>query len=450
MALVGGASDPSLSFLEGRYVKLKVTLRDFEITVVEKEVSDEWHRARRASRQADTPQLEYCMTIKNMIELPIVKDLPEASLPAYIGAMGSKAAQTLLMIRSKVPHQISCIDTTNLDFSLALPFYFYNKHIKSCCKEELKSFLDEEKRSGGLSNEEVRAALGTIKFLIEDSPMPPACAKMIENLCNLLSAWRQSGLDQKSSGVIFRSSTNVEDIPGFNGAGLYESLHISWDDAMDPGKLCSTIRSVWASTWNFRGFQERSVFGMNQEDVYMGILVQPFFGKAQVHCNGVAVTAHPFRSDFPGYFINAQVAGKAVTDNQGTPEQIIVWRYNRSYHGIIIALSNDLHSDLIFTDAAEPEKMSSSSEVPPGVDLLTKADVANLSAVLATMEDIVVDPEKDVYVKGTWKFISKQCIDVEFLLLQKMATTQGRSLVILQCRPFTKNYYHDDDGAAAH
>lgn len=77
---------------------------------------------------------------------------------------------------------------------------------------------------------------------------------------------------------------------------------------------------------------------------------------------------------------------------------------------------------------------------------MSKADLFNLHNVLMTMEDAAVDPEKDKYIEGTWKLISKQCIDVEFLLLKKQAPGgQGAHCIsVLQCRPFTKTYYHDD------
>lgn len=262
-------------------MKLKVTLRDFHLSEATQAESDSWHQARRAERQASVPQLQSCLTVTNLIDFAELKSLPDTSLTPFIGAMGSKAAQTLQMLRSGIPHSMDYVDTTNLDHCLAIPFYHYKKHVKSSCGSEIESFIKEERAAGGLSAQDVRAALGTIRFLIEDAPLPPKCTRMIEILSNTLSAWRQSPLAQRSSGVILRSSTNVEDIEGFNGAGLYESLFISWEDAMDPGRLCATVRSVWASLWNFRGYQERSVFGMNQEEVFMGILVQPFFGKDQ-------------------------------------------------------------------------------------------------------------------------------------------------------------------------
>ena len=45
-----------------------------------------------------------------------------------------------------------------------------------------------------------------------------------------------------------RSSTNNEDLPGFSGAGLYDSTtHHPLE-----GHLSKSIKQVYASLWNFR------------------------------------------------------------------------------------------------------------------------------------------------------------------------------------------------------
>lgn len=41
--------------------------------------------------------------------------------------------------------------------------------------------------------------------------------------------------------------------------------------------------------------------------------------------NGVGITRNPFRNDYPAHFLNVQVSGHAVTDGQGTPEQLLVY-----------------------------------------------------------------------------------------------------------------------------
>ena len=45
-----------------------------------------------------------------------------------------------------------------------------------------------------------------------------------------------------------RSSTNNEDLPGFSGAGLYDSS----THRPDEGHLSESIKQVYASLWNYR------------------------------------------------------------------------------------------------------------------------------------------------------------------------------------------------------
>ena len=50
-----------------------------------------------------------------------------------------------------------------------------------------------------------------------------------------------------------RSSSNNEDLPGFSGAGLYDSK----TQHPDEGHISKSVKQVFASTWNFRAFRER-------------------------------------------------------------------------------------------------------------------------------------------------------------------------------------------------
>lgn len=93
-----------------------------------------------------------------------------------------------------------------------------------------------------------------------------------------------AGILKRSDGIIFRSSTNVEDIPGFNGAGLYLSEALPSQDCTAK-KMADVIKRVWASVWNYRGYVERELFGIVQEEVKVAILVQPWFSKKVQRCN---------------------------------------------------------------------------------------------------------------------------------------------------------------------
>ena len=57
--------------------------------------------------------------------------------------------------------------------------------------------------------------------------------------------------------VRFRSSSNTEDLPGFNGAGLYTS--ISGQIENEERAIDDAIRTVWASLYLQRAYDERDI-----------------------------------------------------------------------------------------------------------------------------------------------------------------------------------------------
>jgi len=55
--------------------------------------------------------------------------------------------------------------------------------------------------------------------------------------------------------VRFRSSSNSEDLPNFNGAGLHTSTSA---ELGDPERtVANALRVVWSSLWNTRAYEER-------------------------------------------------------------------------------------------------------------------------------------------------------------------------------------------------
>lgn len=117
-----------------------------------------------------------------------------------------------------------------------------------------------------------------------------------------------------------RSSTNNEDLEGFNGAGLYDST----THRPDEGHLGESIKKVWASLWTLRAFEERSFYRVIHEATYMGVAVHPNFDDERV--NGVAVTHNVLDERFPGFYINAQVGELLVTNPEPgeVPEEWVV------------------------------------------------------------------------------------------------------------------------------
>lgn len=117
-----------------------------------------------------------------------------------------------------------------------------------------------------------------------------------------------------------RSSTNNEDLPGFNGAGLYDS----YTHRPDEGSLHKTVRKVWASLWNFRAFEERDFYRIDHFAAAMGVLLIP--NTDDELANGVAVSKNLIDPNWRGYYVNVQKGEELITNPDLTviPEEFLI------------------------------------------------------------------------------------------------------------------------------
>lgn len=118
--------------------------------------------------------------------------------------------------------------------------------------------------------------------------------------------------------VFVRSSTNAEDLPGLNGAGLYDSV----PNVRGLPGVVAAVKQVWASVWNLRAFDERMHFGVDHTSVFGAVLV---LEGVNATAAGVLITANVFnegRSE--AYTINAKSGlGIGVVEGTDVPEQIL-------------------------------------------------------------------------------------------------------------------------------
>jgi hypothetical protein len=113
--------------------------------------------------------------------------------------------------------------------------------------------------------------------------------------------------------IRLRSSTNSEDLPVFNGAGLYES--VGFDVADSDPKLKKKLLQVMASLWLERAFWERELFGINHGAVGMAMLINPAF--SDEYANGVVIgSVEVAGANTVGFrtWINAQKGEASVTN----------------------------------------------------------------------------------------------------------------------------------------
>ena len=102
----------------------------------------------------------------------------------------------------------------------------------------------------------------------------------------------------------YRSSTNNEDLPGFNGAGLYDSKTQHPEETEEDG-ISKSLKQVYASLWNFWAFTERDFHHIDHVTAAMGVLVHPNYLDELL--NGVAVSFDPVTDRDGSYYVNSQI-----------------------------------------------------------------------------------------------------------------------------------------------
>lgn len=214
-----------------------------------------------------------------------------------VSLVGGKAANFAELLKVKVDKKPLPLP----EGAFAIPFYYYYQHLqRNGITAQLDSILDN---STVLNDPKLLdKKLKQIRDRIKDAPLDPVFLKEV------MAKLQANG--KEFVNYRFRSSTNAEDVKGFNGAGLYDSKTGSLTDISKPVE--KAIKGVWASLWDERAFAERQYFKIDQHSVAMGLLVHRAFGEEL--SNGVAVTRHMYRDNYPAYTINAQVGEISVVN----------------------------------------------------------------------------------------------------------------------------------------
>ena len=129
---------------------------------------------------------------------------------------------------------------------------------------------------------------GGVQYMVRHAALPPAFkAELAKLLPQHFAAY------SAEQGLRFRSSSTVEDIEGFNGAGLYDSSTGFLTPRKAVGKepkrpsVADAVRKTWASYFSAEAFEERHQNHIDHLAADMGVLVHARFDDEMEQSNGV-------------------------------------------------------------------------------------------------------------------------------------------------------------------
>lgn len=330
---------------------------ELEITLISKEQFDTWSVLQEPAEIVVPPiDLGATPTVLSLTELAETID-SEADVAALRPAIGGKSAGFLALIGAS--------GVTTPDSPLAITVAPYFRHL-SLIETELEAMLADsdfqmdvrlrflllegpEEFAEVYTSESATAAAAAF-----DDDHPEGPLRTILDADGFMNLFRDAAIGDTDlseitgaletnfaplselQGLRFRSSSSVEDIEGFSGAGLYDSNtgfidpELQEDEDDHKKTIERTIKKTWASYWSFEAFEERRLENVNHRSGGMGVLVHPRFDDLLEVDNGVAtMMLLPEGNDLRAVLIiNVQAGDVSVTNPEaGTdvlPEQILV------------------------------------------------------------------------------------------------------------------------------
>jgi hypothetical protein len=338
-------------------------------------------------KRADNSQLdEYQKRLKQRLD--VMKPRSDLSI-TKLANLSEQRASSVIAYGAKSANLGELIHARLAGFSVppgfTIPFYYYDQ------------FLRENKLDDAMF-----AMLNDQKFVHDPAYRRAYLTRMRDqfqkgNVNAQLRAevLRRAHADFPGKGVFARSSTNSEDLPNFNGAGLYTTMpNLRTDDQLIEG-----IKSVWASVWNFEAYEARERAGIDHTKIYMAVLIQEGINSES---SGVMITADPFNRrpdpiDRGSIYISAKRGlGMKVVEGQRIAEQVV---FRPIANSVQVLTRSEEDSLLTFDDHGGIKEIPISGER----QVLTDDVVRRLAAAAEKIRQVFHGKDQDIewaYMKG--------------------------------------------------
>ena len=351
--------------------------------------------------QHKTAVVEKTAVVMPTVNLNTIALLPLAEISKDDAAKyGAKTANLGEMMHAKMPMSIEggFGVTLNIPDGFGIPFSYNVAHIKTHgIDTKIAAMLQNNKFSQDTAWR--KQSLAELRDSIQNAPLDSA------TLNRIATQWQTQ---LQGAGVFVRSSTNAEDLKGFNGAGLYDTV----PNVRDEKALEAAIKQVWASVWNLRAVEERNHFGIPHNQVYPAVLIQTGINAAAA---GVLLTTDIWGYQPRTYTINAKWGlGMRVVEGQKIAEQVL---FDLGNDGTRVISRSDETTMLV----ADPKGGVMEKTVAKGEPILTEKRAKTLSTFANRASKV---------------FKNTEVLDIEWVL----ETKDGKDTFwLVQARPYVVN-----------
>ncbi|HET9958398.1 MAG TPA: PEP/pyruvate-binding domain-containing protein [Polyangiaceae bacterium] len=401
MGLRKATTNPLLTPLFGKHVRLTVGSFEWKVVEVTQEESNAWWEQHKPA-PVTLPDPDISVTDLRDVETvtehtDVAPYVTLDALKASIRIFGAKAANySVFATDPKVPHKKG----------FAIPVYFYDAFMKANGFYDRVTQLEQDPNFTGQDS-------------VRDQKLAELRADLMKaDIGTELKTKLKEKLDKDYPGkaIRFRSSTNAEDLDGFPCAGCYDSH--TGDPAEFGGDqiaaAAEAIKKTWATVWNLRTYEERKLHSIAHTKVAMALLVHTNFPDEEA--NGVAVTANIFdpTGNAPGFYVNVQKGGQAevVHPPPGVTSDSFLYQYSFPNQPVIYYTRSNL--------------------VNEGEHVLDARQIYDLGQALNSIHERF----RKAYQASPDAWYAMDC---EFKFDDEAAPGQKPSLYIKQARPYADN-----------